>query len=65
MKSPSNLNEFSKFINSNMESIGKSISNNLIDKLKEASNALSAVVRGTQPLKKYRHLIQVDTQEQA
>ncbi len=48
-----------------MESIGKSISNNLIDKLKEASNALSAVVRGTQPLKKYRHLIQVDTQEQA
>lgn len=39
------LNEFSKFINSNMESIGKSISNNLVDKLKEASNALSAVVR--------------------
>ncbi|MCY8835485.1 phage tail tape measure protein, partial [Bacillus atrophaeus] len=35
------LNEFSKFINSNMESIGKSISNNLIDKLKEASNALN------------------------
>lgn len=40
------LNEFSKFINSNMESIGKSISNNLIDKLKEASNALSTVVKG-------------------
>ncbi|MEC0385711.1 phage tail tape measure protein, partial [Bacillus velezensis] len=40
------LNEFSKFINSNMESIGKSISNNLIDKLKEASNALNTVVKG-------------------
>lgn len=40
------LNEFSKFINSNMESIGKSISNNLIDKLKEASNALNTVTKG-------------------
>lgn len=40
------LSEFTKFINSNMESIGKSISNNLIDKLKEASNALGVVVKG-------------------
>ncbi|MFK3812389.1 phage tail tape measure protein [Bacillus halotolerans] len=46
------LNEFSKFINSNMESIGKSISNNLIDKLKEASNALSTVVKGNTTGKK-------------
>lgn len=37
------LSKFTKFINSNMESIGKSISNNLIDKLKEALNALDAV----------------------
>ncbi|MCM3034509.1 hypothetical protein M3579_00790 [Bacillus pumilus] len=34
------LPEFTKFINSSMESIGKSISNSLIDKLKKASNAL-------------------------
>ncbi|KIN50258.1 hypothetical protein B4146_1285 [Bacillus subtilis] len=46
------LNEFSKFINSNMESIGKSISNNLIDKLNEASNALSTVVKGNTTGKK-------------
>ncbi|KNX33179.1 hypothetical protein AFK74_14070 [Bacillus amyloliquefaciens] len=46
------LNEFSKFINSNMESIGKSISNNLIDKFKEASNALSTVVKGNTTGKK-------------
>lgn len=35
-----------------MESIGKSISNNLIDKLKEASNALSTVVKGNTTGKK-------------
>lgn len=46
------LNEFSKFINSNMESIGKSISNNLIDKLKEASKALNVVVAGNTTGKK-------------
>ncbi|MCY8823297.1 peptidoglycan DD-metalloendopeptidase family protein, partial [Bacillus atrophaeus] len=46
------LNEFSKFINSNMESIGKSISNNLIDKLKEASNALNTVTKGNTTGKK-------------
>lgn len=46
------LNEFSKFINSNMESIGKSISNNLIDKLKEASKALNVVVSGNTTGKK-------------
>lgn len=46
------LNEFSKFINSNMESIGKSISNNLIDKLKEASNALNTVTKGNKTGKK-------------
>ncbi|MCY9273600.1 phage tail tape measure protein [Bacillus inaquosorum] len=46
------LNEFSKFINSNMESIGKSISNNLIDKLKEASNALNTAVKGNTTGKK-------------
>ncbi|KIL12106.1 hypothetical protein MHI11_11015 [Bacillus sp. FSL K6-3312] len=40
------LSEFTKFINSNMESIGKSISNNFIDKLKEALNALGVVVKG-------------------
>lgn len=46
------LSEFTKFINSNMESIGKSISNNLIDKLKEASNALGVVVKGNTTGKK-------------
>ncbi|MFC7891269.1 phage tail tape measure protein, partial [Bacillus velezensis] len=46
------LNEFSKFINSNMESIGKSISNNLVDKLKEASNALNTVTKGNTTGKK-------------
>ncbi|MCY8993953.1 phage tail tape measure protein, partial [Bacillus atrophaeus] len=46
------LNEFSKFINNNMESIGKSISNNLIDKLKEASNALNTVTKGNTTGKK-------------
>nr|WGE07104.1 peptidoglycan DD-metalloendopeptidase family protein [Bacillus subtilis] len=46
------LNEFSKFINTNMESIGKSISNNLIDKLKEASNALNTAVKGNTTGKK-------------
>lgn len=39
------LSEFTKFINSNMGSmIGKCISNNLIDKLKEASNALGVIL---------------------
>ncbi|WP_411801458.1 transglycosylase SLT domain-containing protein [Bacillus glycinifermentans] len=46
------LNEFTKFINSNMDSIGKSISNNLIDKLKEASNALNVVIAGNKTGKK-------------
>lgn len=46
------LSEFTKFINSNMESIGKSISYNLIDKLKEASNALGFVVKGNTTGKK-------------
>lgn len=46
------LSEFTKFINSNMESIGKSISNNLIDKLKEASKALGVVVKGNTTGKK-------------
>ncbi|WP_395948323.1 transglycosylase SLT domain-containing protein [Bacillus swezeyi] len=46
------LNEFTKFINSNMDSIGKSISNNLIDKLKEASSALNVVIAGNKTGKK-------------
>ncbi|MBS4161841.1 hypothetical protein GWP49_32770, partial [Klebsiella pneumoniae] len=46
------LNQFTKFINSNMDSIGKSISNNLIDKLKEASNALNVVIAGNKTGKK-------------
>ncbi|MDJ1631457.1 hypothetical protein QNN00_18095 [Bacillus velezensis] len=58
------LNEFSKFINSNMESIGKSISNNLIDKLKEASDALNTVTKGNKTGKRYLLLHRVDTQEQ-
>ncbi|MCY8466858.1 peptidoglycan DD-metalloendopeptidase family protein [Bacillus atrophaeus] len=46
------LNEFTKFINSNMSSIGKSISNNLIDKLKEAADALNTVTSGNTTGKK-------------
>ncbi|MGO0713200.1 phage tail tape measure protein [Bacillus subtilis] len=46
------LNEFTKFINENMKSIGKSISNNLIDKLKDAASALNTVTTGNTTGKK-------------
>lgn len=46
------LNEFTKFINENMNSIGKSISNNLIDKLKDAASALNTVTTGNTTGKK-------------
>lgn len=40
------LSSFTDFINKNMEEIGNSISNNLVDRLKEASDALTVIVSG-------------------
>ncbi|MFP7171394.1 hypothetical protein [Terribacillus halophilus] len=39
------LNSFTNFINDNMEAIGESISNNLVDRLKEASEAFNVIVK--------------------
>ncbi|WP_164970360.1 hypothetical protein [Bacillus subtilis] len=58
------LNEFTKFINENMKSIGKSISNNLIDKLKDAASALNTVTTGNTTGKKVHHLLLEDIQAQ-
>lgn len=45
------LNDFANFVKNNMSSIGQSISNNLLDKIKDAQNLLNSVNKSYQNVK--------------